>query len=344
MMIEGGSAFGELSGELAIASKAMDYVVPVTDNGGSSGELRRVFGGSAVGDIRSRLIHVAPAEQSCYHLRNIFQTRLDPYDESKAQNQMQKFCTPHADEWISMSDNEKLVLVLLAIFNRMAKVYRSTGLSDVGFQYRNSNFGNLILHCLKIVLKSVEEAIRWFCFALLIPETIRIFPCTLDLEQNSDEECKFLTALSDGICYEPRTAGIEIGAELENGQIILGQDEISHPPVQEDGSPPPLRARRMRRVLSVDKNLFGGADRAPPAKISSRTYTPCQLILYGPGSLFTSVMPSLILPGIGEAIAASKICETTDIRADQIVLPEGCNIRYKDDEPSLNTREAVPSQ
>uniref|UniRef100_A0A0C3UGE4 Uncharacterized protein n=1 Tax=Guillardia theta (strain CCMP2712) TaxID=905079 RepID=A0A0C3UGE4_GUITC len=293
MKLEGGSAFGELSSALANSSKSVDYVVPVTDNGGSSGEIRRVFGGSAVGDIRSRLMHVAPIEKSCYHLRNMLQTRLDPYNESKAMFQMKEFCSAHADDWKSMTENERIILVLLSIFIKMATAYDSTNSSDVWFQFRSSNFGNLVLHSLKFVLGGLEEAIRWFSFALLVPETTRVFPCTLDLEQT----------------------GIELGAELEDGQIILGQDEISHPPVEEGG------------VLSVDKNLFGGSDRAPPSKICKMFYSlsttgerikpsanlnilpvleTAELILYGPGSLFTSVMPSLILPGMGEAVASSK--------------------------------------
>ena len=273
MKLEGGSAFGELSSALANSSKRVDYVVPVTDNGGSSGEIRRAFGGSAVGDIRSRLMHVAPVEKSCYHLRNMLQTRLDPYNESKAMFQMKEFCSAHADDWKSMTENERITLVLLSIFIKMATAYDSTNSSDVWFQFRNSNFGNLVLHCLKFVLSGLEEAIRWFSYALLVPETTRVFPCTLDLEQSSDEQTTFLTELTNGNFRGYWPAGIELGAELENGQIILGQDEISHPPVEEGGSLPPLRWKRLRRVLSVDKNLSGGSDRAPPSKICKMFYS-----------------------------------------------------------------------
>ena len=33
---------------------SLDYVIPISDNGGSSSELIRVFGGPGIGDIRSR--------------------------------------------------------------------------------------------------------------------------------------------------------------------------------------------------------------------------------------------------------------------------------------------------
>ena len=32
---------------------ALDYVIPISDNGGSSSELIRVFGGPGIGDVRS---------------------------------------------------------------------------------------------------------------------------------------------------------------------------------------------------------------------------------------------------------------------------------------------------
>ena len=33
---------------------ALSYIIPISDNGGSSSELIRVFGGPGIGDIRSR--------------------------------------------------------------------------------------------------------------------------------------------------------------------------------------------------------------------------------------------------------------------------------------------------
>lgn len=33
---------------------SLDYIIPISDNGGSSSELIRVFGGPGIGDIRSR--------------------------------------------------------------------------------------------------------------------------------------------------------------------------------------------------------------------------------------------------------------------------------------------------
>ena len=35
---------------------ALTYVIPISDNGGSSSEILRVFGGPGIGDVRSRLL------------------------------------------------------------------------------------------------------------------------------------------------------------------------------------------------------------------------------------------------------------------------------------------------
>ena len=35
---------------------ALTYVIPISDNGGSSSELIRVFGGPGIGDVRSMLL------------------------------------------------------------------------------------------------------------------------------------------------------------------------------------------------------------------------------------------------------------------------------------------------
>ena len=34
----------------------LSYVIPISDNGGSSSELIRVFGGPGIGDIRSKIV------------------------------------------------------------------------------------------------------------------------------------------------------------------------------------------------------------------------------------------------------------------------------------------------
>lgn len=60
MVFSGGSAanslvdvFNEVIDKNAVS---LTYVIPISDNGGSSSELIRMFGGPGIGDIRSMLM------------------------------------------------------------------------------------------------------------------------------------------------------------------------------------------------------------------------------------------------------------------------------------------------
>eukprot|EP00667_Euglena_gracilis_P025355 EG_transcript_29690 len=59
VLFSGGSAFNNTAVDLAHFTTRTSYIVPVSDNGGSSREIIRVLGGPAIGDIRARLIRLA---------------------------------------------------------------------------------------------------------------------------------------------------------------------------------------------------------------------------------------------------------------------------------------------
>jgi len=61
LFFSGGSAFRETAGELARRGEPMVHLVTPFDSGGSTAELRRVFAMPAVGDIRARILAIAPA-------------------------------------------------------------------------------------------------------------------------------------------------------------------------------------------------------------------------------------------------------------------------------------------
>lgn len=43
-------------------SQHTTFVLPISDDGGSSSEIQRVLGGPSIGDIRSRLVRLIPGE------------------------------------------------------------------------------------------------------------------------------------------------------------------------------------------------------------------------------------------------------------------------------------------
>src|SRR5579872_3996401 len=90
-----------------------------------------------------------------------------------------------------------------------------------------------------------------------------------------------------GRIYPSTAANVTLEAELENGGIVTGETKISKSR---------SRIRRIRLAPRVCKPLPETLDAIAQA----------DLITFGPGSLFTSLIPNLLVHGIPEAIAASK--------------------------------------
>ncbi len=84
---------------------------------------------------------------------------------------------------------------------------------------------------------------------------------------------------------------IIIQAELEDGSIILGESKIALE-VMKKNSP-----IKKINILPEDAKIFGEAIKA----IKS-----ADVVLIGPGSLYTSILPNLLVKGVKEAILESK--------------------------------------
>lgn len=60
VVISGGSAANNLVDVFDAVRESknclLSYIIPISDNGGSSSELIRIFGGPGIGDVRSRLV------------------------------------------------------------------------------------------------------------------------------------------------------------------------------------------------------------------------------------------------------------------------------------------------
>lgn len=82
---------------------------------------------------------------------------------------------------------------------------------------------------------------------------------------------------------------VELEAEFEDGSVVRGESRI------------PARGRRIRRVRLVPSEV-----RALPAVLGA--LAAADLIVVGPGSLYTSLLPVLLVPGLAEAMRASGAC------------------------------------
>ena len=81
---------------------------------------------------------------------------------------------------------------------------------------------------------------------------------------------------------------VRLWAELTDGRVIEGESNISH------------AGGKIQRIGCLPTNAP-----APPAAI--KAIAEADLILLGPGSLYTSVIPNLLVPEIREAIASAQV-------------------------------------
>lgn len=124
-------------------------------------------------------------------------------------------------------------------------------------------FGNLFLAAMNGISNNFEEAVQRVSDVLRV--TGRVLPVTTD--------------------------DVNIEAELENGEVILGESKIGH-------------------VLSNKKSTIKAIRLVPsdakPLPDVLQAIHDADVIVLGPGSLYTSIIPNLIVEGVGEALLKSN--------------------------------------
>ncbi|KAL7822071.1 hypothetical protein V8C26DRAFT_418874 [Trichoderma gracile] len=340
VVFSGGSAANSLvdvfEGVRRASAATLSYVIPISDNGGSTSEIIRVFGGPGIGDVRSRLVRLIPADNKpeTAAIKHLFNHRLPPsYDAARA-------------EWFDIvegthrlwrdvpSPKRELVRSFFNSFNlEVVKRMRPTS----RFDYSGSSIGNLFLTGARLFTGSFEAAICLLSSICAVPDRVAVLP-----------------ALNTNFAHH-------IAAGLVDGTVITGQNDISHPSAPTAAVPLPgpspspgthTPALSLNHDLDddglgdehdevEDANLPGSlpALRRPAIAVSKQDEEdlPCRIdriwyinpygqemrlpanprvldalraahtVVYSIGSLFTSLVPSLVLKGVGEAVASPLI-------------------------------------
>lgn len=94
-----------------------------------------------------------------------------------------------------------------------------------------------------------------------------------------------------GHVYPVSNEPLVLHAEFKDGQQQAGESEITH-------------AHKTIDHVWVTGDEVGEEPQAAPAVL--RAIQDADLIVYGPGSLFTSILPNVVVPEVGEALRTTK--------------------------------------
>jgi 2-phospho-L-lactate transferase/gluconeogenesis factor (CofD/UPF0052 family) len=350
-VFSGGSAANNLvdvfEGVRDVNQCSLSYVIPISDNGGSTSEIIRVFGGPGetavptrlqkvmhanstpgIGDVRSRLVRLIPDDGNpeTAAIKHFFNHRL-PKDFGSARTEWFDILEASHPLWYNISSPKReLIRSYLNSFNlEVVKRMRPSS----RFDFSGASIGNLFLTGARLFTGSFEAAIYLLSSICAVPDRVSVLP-----------------ALNTNFAHH-------IAAGLVDGTVITGQNDISHPsfptaavpgtgistgaatplpPVPGDtdehdrvedanlpGSLPALRRpaiafskedeedlpSRIDRIWYI--NPYGQEIRIPANPRVLEAIRNSNTVIYSIGSLFTSLVPNLVLKGVGEAIATSPL-------------------------------------
>ncbi|KAG9541817.1 UPF0052 domain protein, partial [Aureobasidium melanogenum] len=216
-------------------NSVLNYVIPISDNGGSSSELIRVFGGPGIGDLRSRLVRLIPdngdPHSEAASIKALFNHRLPP-NPKEARLEWLEIVESLHPLWQQISTPKKelirsfLNLVNQEIVKRMRPSSR--------FDFSSASIGNLFLTGARLFSGSLESAIYLLSSVCNVPTSITVLP-----------------AINTNFSHH-------ISVSLADGTHITGQNNISHPLTPSSALPQPTSPpspTRIRRETEEQDNV-----------------------------------------------------------------------------------------
>lgn len=307
LVVGGGTATNSILSVFPEISRQISYVVPISDNGGSTSEVLRILGGPAIGDARSRLVRLIPESP----LKELLGLRL-PDDPESASHHWTAIVEGRHELWQDISPHIKDMYRAFLIKVHGEILLRNRPGNE--FQFCKASVGNLLLSGARIFFGSLDAAIEFVLSTARVPQNYSVLP-----------------ALNSNFTHH-------IAAQLRDGTIMVGQTQISHPAVEaehpeskfrntlvvdyEDAtmpfSHPSLSASQIsftkdtnEPLSSPIKRLFyvnpmGVEIKPKPSRRVLEAASRSQVIVYSVGSLFTSILPIILLQGFSRKVAHMK--------------------------------------
>ncbi|CAK9780810.1 UPF0052-domain-containing protein [Cutaneotrichosporon oleaginosum] len=226
------------------------YVLPVSDDGGSSAEILRCFGGPSIGDIRSRLIRLIPQpanptsreDRERQAIYNLMAHRFPATVAEKiAREGWEEIVEGRSPLWNDIGEDKRECIRAFLVHFQTLCLRRA----HKRFSFRNFSLGNGFLTGARELFSNLPSAIFMFKAVAGVNAGAQVIPVI-----NTNQT-------------------ITIAANLENGDKIIGQCNISHP-----APPPPILplTRLNSRGASVGSRPLSNNHLRPPHRRDSRTF------------------------------------------------------------------------
>ncbi|KAJ5943222.1 hypothetical protein N7516_003390 [Penicillium verrucosum] len=338
VVISGGSAANNLVDVFNAVRESkncpLSYIIPISDNGGSSSELIRIFGGPGIGDVRSRLVRLipdSPANSERSAVKALFNHRL-PAEAGTATNEWQSIVDGTSGLWTAIPPAKKeLIRSFFNVLNLEILKRARPPLST--FEFTSASVGNLFLTAARLFSGSFESAIYLLGSICGVPsDLVRVIPAI-----NSNFSHHISASLADGtvivgqnsISHPSEATALEHNSRSRRPSLLLadGDDvdysdsEMSDPTTYEEdhlpGSLATLRNKNIKFSKTENEDLtsritriwyinpYGQEIRPPANPRVLEAINDSQAIIYSIGSLYTSIIPAIILRGVGKSIVSS---------------------------------------
>ncbi|KAF7182591.1 hypothetical protein CNMCM7691_002162 [Aspergillus felis] len=164
VVFSGGSAANNLVDVFSKIRESKDcllsYIIPISDNGGSSSELIRIFGGPGIGDVRSRLVRLipdSPPNSERAAIKTLFNHRL-PSDAVAAHGAWQSIVDGTSELWKTITPAKKELI--RSFFNLLnLEILKRARPPSSTFDFTSASVGNLFLTGARLFSGSFESAI-----------------------------------------------------------------------------------------------------------------------------------------------------------------------------------------
>jgi CofD-related protein of GAK system len=262
LFFSGGSALNKISRVFKEYTHHSIHLVTPFDSGGSSARLRAEFDIPAVGDLRSRLMALADETvMGQPEVYDLFTHRLAQYEEPLVLRAQLQQLVSGEHPLIECIPNPMKALIQTQLAVTQARIHDD-------FDLRGASIGNLIMAGGYLNNQQQLDPII-FLFSRLV-KTLGDVKTTLD-------------------------ASLHLGVELENGDIVLGQHNITGK--EKEILPSPIKRmwlnKGLREVVHMNQHI--GDDRKDAIE-------GADLICYPPGSYYSSLLANLMPEGVGRSI------------------------------------------